>query len=976
MYRRYEIPLDRLNLPTRMQNWVASRDVRTLGALVRNAPNELLDERNLGRTTIKRTRLIIENHLGESWEAARRRLMSGEDAAEAPPMGAPAMSERSLDMPLEGLILPTRMQNWVRRRGIRTLGELVRNSPEELLEEPNLGRKTVQRTRLVIEDRLGEGWERARARLAEDNASESTEASGETSGEGAPLDADTPWHDLLLRLPEHILDLPLDAIQLPARMRTLAASEGIATVRELVTISSAELRARPNLGRATIESGRKALVELALADEQEHPTALAALTYHVARLPLAPRLVITRRAGLHGTSQTLQEIADVLGVSRERVRQLEARGIEELQRSGPWLESARDHLQTLVGERSQLFSTLAADPWWSDLAGQHELFVYFLERVFQAELTIVTCGDHVLIGRLEQGDLDRAWQNLRDGAKSWDYPIGQAAVDEAVDDTAAELGDGAREALRQRLDDHLHWRGTGGARTALAFGRDRSAEVLSFLREQGRPVPVQELWATVGRCLLPDEVLYFERGVVGLETHFPDFQHWLDVVPAFCVEVMTATAPDRQWHCTELFEEAREAEAVPDWFNHWHVASLLRRSQKVEYLGRLRVALPHASVSDERIHVEDALAEVLEGAGAPLELEEIADRVRQKTHIPDATIGQTLRTASFVQVDADHWGLFERDLPGGAEAAESVRDLVADSLEEMQHGMTAFEMWMLVQREDACPRGWTEEMVRSVVRSDPRFRLSRAGNVGLALWDSVRVPRRLDIARALLQEHGGHLPVDALNSQLERRYGKPADRIALASFANQMNARLAGDLIVANAPAEAIPAKPTEPSQSDELADPPRAQLPVEQAFDILRGYRAPSEPRLSPELAARVTEMIEDLLRRESADEIPLIDNYIDGKLHYLGFSATPWLRDLGRAAYALRQLQLRERTGDCELSPAALQAIRAGLYYLVKRDDVIPDETDTIGYLDDAFAIATCAAQVVEVADGQRRLARIESP
>jgi hypothetical protein len=198
------------------------------------------------------------------------------------------------------------------------------------------------------------------------------------------------------------------------------------------------------------------------------------------------------------------------------------------------------------------------------------------------------------------------------------------------------------------------------------------------------------------------------------------------------------------------------ADAVPEWFNHWHLASLLRRSQQVEYLGRLRVALPHGSASAERIHVEDALAEVLETAGAPLELEE------------------------------------------------------------------------------------------------------------------------------------------------------------LASFANQMNARLAGDFIVARAPSAAAPAEPATQPQSDEIDDPPRAQLPLEQAIEILRAYRAPPEPRLEPELAARVTEMIDSLLSRESADEIPLIDNYIDGKLHYLGFSPTPWHRELGRTAYALRQLQLRERAGE----------------------------------------------------------------
>ena len=50
------------------------------------------------------------------------------------------------------------------------------------------------------------------------------------------------------------------------------------------------------------------------------------------------RLVIARRFGLDGqTPQTLEEVGTELGITRERVRQLESRALRELRPQAPEL---------------------------------------------------------------------------------------------------------------------------------------------------------------------------------------------------------------------------------------------------------------------------------------------------------------------------------------------------------------------------------------------------------------------------------------------------------------------------------------------------------------------------------------------------------------------------------------------------------------------------------------------------------------
>jgi RNA polymerase primary sigma factor len=70
------------------------------------------------------------------------------------------------------------------------------------------------------------------------------------------------------------------------------------------------------------------------ADDLFHHTLLAQVRLALGELDAKEREVVVRRFGLHGGDpETLQQIGDDLGLSRERVRQIEARAKERLRRS-------------------------------------------------------------------------------------------------------------------------------------------------------------------------------------------------------------------------------------------------------------------------------------------------------------------------------------------------------------------------------------------------------------------------------------------------------------------------------------------------------------------------------------------------------------------------------------------------------------------------------------------------------------------
>ena len=81
----------------------------------------------------------------------------------------------------------------------------------------------------------------------------------------------------------------------------------------------------------------------------------------------------------------------------------------------------------------------------------------------------------------------------------------------------------------------------------------------------------------------------------------------------------------------------------------------------------------------------------------------------------------------------------------------------------------------------------------SVLRGDPRFRLSQSGAVGLAHWDTVRVPSRAEIVRECLQEADGRVTIEAVQRRIEAYYGAAPERITLGQMANRFGAVLRGE---------------------------------------------------------------------------------------------------------------------------------------------------------------------------------------
>jgi hypothetical protein len=546
----------------------------------------------------------------------------------------------------------------------------------------------------------------------------------------------------------------------------------------------------------------------------DYQDVFALLRFELKRLPPSDRLIVTRRAGLNGASATLADIGDMLGVSRERVRQLEARALRGLAARW-WVAPLRAALEQQLHQGVRPVSELAQAPFFAPLEDQHEEFDYFLDRLYGDDLSIVHVNDHPMLVTGGRRQVAEAEAELLRAVKQLSFPVPEALVFALAPRFANPIAPGLAPHFAEALQARLVVAQSPSGRIVTGVGHTLVNTKLAYLESQAEPVPVSELDARFGRGALPDEAIYVARGLVSLPKHVPDFYLWQRRLVPLCVAVMSAGEPERQWSTPQLLEEIEDQVQLPDWLGHWHLASMCRLSDAVDYRGRLRVALPSRDGDQARVQGHDAARDALLSHGAPMPIDSLQAHLLSAAGTPELAASQMLCRLPFVRVSDTHVGLAERDLPGGLGAVPAAVAALESELEEQQLGLAPVEALDTVHSLGDPYSQWTSAMLLSVARAMGNLRTTNSGAIGLAEWERERVPTHRSVAEELLRSGAGKASVDALQAAIEARFGSRPVRASLHTIAHSLGARLDGAFILSESRVSA-----TRPPPPLELPDP------------------------------------------------------------------------------------------------------------------------------------------------------------
>jgi len=144
-----EVPVTDFELSVRSRNCLKKMNIRTLGDLTRVTEAQLLGSKNFGETSLDEIKIIMNAkglRLGQSMEQGAQY-----EVRYRPPQPASPEEQAVLGKSVEELNLSVRARKCMSRLNLRTIGELMSRSADDLLEAKNFGMTSLNEVR----ERLG-----------------------------------------------------------------------------------------------------------------------------------------------------------------------------------------------------------------------------------------------------------------------------------------------------------------------------------------------------------------------------------------------------------------------------------------------------------------------------------------------------------------------------------------------------------------------------------------------------------------------------------------------------------------------------------------------------------------------------------------------------------------------------------------------------------------------------------------------------
>ena len=291
------------------------------------------------------------------------------------------------ERPIDVLGLSVRSYNALQRVGITTLGLLaVSLGTEQFLSIRNVGVKTQS-----------EISERLQAYLATlpDRDTKPTVPKAESSDQHLPnlLTGNDPLDDTTTDLCPAWHSYSTDRLDLPARIRHILACEGCTTLGQLALLTekpgppthidgigwksfadlkehlSVFLAGLPQSAFGLRESGGQELGVNSVVMEEANSVPLQdRIVGWLSSLPERDYQTIAWRYGFDGESLTLDAVGEKLGLTRERVRQIENKAIRQLRR--PKYDDLTNSIMAIVGPAFEQSGTIMTDDEITKVAGQ------------------------------------------------------------------------------------------------------------------------------------------------------------------------------------------------------------------------------------------------------------------------------------------------------------------------------------------------------------------------------------------------------------------------------------------------------------------------------------------------------------------------------------------------------------------------------------------------------------------------------
>jgi len=612
--------------------------------------------------------------------------------------------------------------------------------------------------------------------------------------------------------PTWLLDCHTSRVNPTVRLLNVLKSENIIYIRDLLNYSSASLLRLPNFGKKTLVDLAKSLTSTyqefnqstsLLTDGVADITLFDHLTKTLSSLPETPKKIIIARLGADGNNPlTLQQLGDVYGITRERIRQIEKKYLLKIIERESWDNVLIDKIEALLRKRTTplyLDMLCIEDEWFAGFSQKLNYLEEIILRFSEQKMSIITFNNRKIISKINQDNFDNALQNIRhlleeNIQSGWS----KSHIINLVE--TKTLGYGAPELSQIIFDsfiDNLHFIKTLDDEILIGVGRSTESMIMAVLENMNTPAHYSEihhrLLETTDKTIDVRRVhailtanplaKLYDRGTYGLKKHLMIAPEDASKILSLTEELINNGPPQKQWHLDAVLQSLLENNYdMPDELNTYNLGVILEESNLLTSLGKqVWVSKYQEGLSaNDRIQTIDIFITILEQEGKPLTVQELIDKASTYRGIKPSM--QIHPNEILIKISANMWGLSYRDLPLPKEKIAEYQDILYSHLTDVDKGIHISELSVLFINNNIPLPSYVDPYIFLTFSSlDARFKVWHGQLIGLSSWTS---PRRETVAsafRKVFENLDKPTSLDIIYHKVENILGRSLDKMTISA---------------------------------------------------------------------------------------------------------------------------------------------------------------------------------------------------
>lgn len=609
---------------------------------------------------------------------------------------------------------------------------------------------------------------------------------------------------LLSAMGRHLAETRFASLAIPTRLSKALEQAQVYTIENLAGGGIARLARVRGFGRNSVGQ-LVALLDTLVQTDPSRTTLPLVEQIEGVFSTLQPRmtLILRARLGYDAAPITLDQLAARLAITRERVRQIEVRGLEIVSGRISFLsELGSVVLQLLEGRTEPIYLDLLHldDSRFSGFDDRLGILEQIIEKYCVGQIHVWSLEGRQIATRASEGD----WEELQTTTK---HTLALEANRETTESDImlilSSLADRYQcpelsSTLYQIVKSKLHFgSASGGARVLVGVGRGSRAVVRAVLEEATRPLTLREISAECekrnGKRL--SEMAYrnilqsvgahvFEKRRYGLAKHSGIASETRGKILLLAERIVKQGPKGFQWHCADLVEEVTRLEPeLSQSLDRYTLALILQDSENLQPLGRMiwRLGSPTAIKSEDRRSIADLCVLVLKAARKPLHQKVLAKRVRAMRGLNVSF--QPQPNKHMARLKPGYWGLVERDFPFQAQERKRILHKLESVLKRRSKALHASEVAYKIGLKSTV-RSHFGTAIFGLAQIDPRFRTGRGNLIGLAAWSELG----RHSAQSAIRECARHIDQFATPEELYRAIDKLAERkVRRSAILNSLN---------------------------------------------------------------------------------------------------------------------------------------------------------------------------------------------